>query len=86
MERAERADAIGNEVWTILGRHDTLTEPPVEKTKHEAGDLRLGPFGTNYFNKMKIPRRIKEMYAQEVLAKIFGPSFSQKMDGNAACI
>jgi hypothetical protein len=45
VQRAERADAIGDEVWTVLCRDDAFAESLIEKAEQEARDFRLGPFG-----------------------------------------
>ncbi len=52
MQGPERADAIGDKVGTILRRDDAFAETLIEKAKQEAGDVRLCPFGTNYFDEV----------------------------------
>ena len=67
MQRAERADAIGDEVRPILRRHDAFAQTLIEKAKQEAGDFRFGPFSANDFDQMQIARRIEEVHAEKVL-------------------
>src|SRR6185369_5886031 len=83
-ERAERADAIRDEVWTILRRHDALAESLIEKPVNEARDLRLGPFGANDFDEVQVTRRIEEVNAEEVLFEVVGTAFGEQVNRNAA--
>ncbi len=84
MQRAERADAIRNKIRAIL-RHDyAFAQPFVEKAEHRTRDFRLRPFSANQFNQVHVARRIEEVHAQKVRAKIFRASLGQLVKGNAA--
>ena len=83
-QRAEGADAIGDEVWTVLRGDHAFAESLIEKAKQEARDFRLGPFGANHFDQMQVTRRIEKVNAKKVRAEIFRATFSELADGNAA--
>ena len=65
-QRAERADAIGDEVRPVLRRHHAFAESLIEKAEQEAGDFRLGPFGANDFDEVQVARRIEKVDAEKV--------------------
>ena len=83
-ECAESSDAIGDEVWTILGGHDTFAETLIEKAVKEAGDFRLGPLSANDFDEMQIAWWIEEVNAEKVLLEVVRSSFGEQVDRDTA--
>ena len=83
-QRAERADAVGDKVWPILRDDHAFAQTLVEKTKHRTRDFGFGPFGANQFHQMHIARRIEEVHAEKVRAKIFRASFGKLLEWNTA--
>ena len=77
VERAERADAIRDEVGSILCGHDafaqSLIEEAVEKTRH----FRLCPFRPNDFDEMEITRRVEKMDTDEMLFEVVRTTFGK---------
>ena len=83
-QRAEGADAIGDEVRTVLRRHHAFAQSLIEKAKQEARDFRLGPFGANHFDQMQVTRRVEKVDAEKVCAEIVRAAFGQLANRNAA--
>src|SRR6185295_19621586 len=78
--RAECANTIGYEVWPILCGDYAFAKSLIEKAVEETRHFRLGPLSANYFDEMKVARRIEEMDAEEVCTKIFRATFGQLAD------
>src|SRR6185437_9315532 len=73
--RAKSANAIRDKVWPILRGYNTFAESLIQEAVEEAGHFRLGPLGANYFNEMKITRRVEKVDAEKVRLEIFGATF-----------
>src|SRR5260370_15697048 len=86
IKRTESANPISDKIRPIFGRHDSLAQPLIEKTKYEAGDFRERPLGTDYLDEMQIARRIEKVDTEKVFTEIFGTSFRQEMNRDTARI
>ena len=64
------ADAVGHEVGSVLGNHDTLAQALVAKLADGLNDRIQGLRRGNQFQQLEIARRIEEMGSQPVPAKI----------------
>ena len=83
MQRAESADAIRNKVRPILRHDDAFAEAFIEKAEHRTRNFWFGPFGANQFDEVHVARRIEEVHAEEVGAKIFRATFGEVLQRNA---
>ena len=79
----EGADAVGDEVWGVVGVDDGLAEALIAKMfdRGEIGGVGLG--GGNDFEQAHVARGIEEVGAEPVVANLIWHAFDDLVDGEA---
>src|SRR6476646_3842812 len=75
MHCPKSADPIGDKVWSILSRHDTLSQALVQKAEHETRHFGLCPLSANDLDEVQVTWGVEEMDAKKMLPEIFRSSF-----------
>ena len=81
----EAADAVGDEVGSVLAGHDAFAEVAVAESGDEVACTSGEVSGPGIISsEMQVARRVEEMRAQEVLAEFGGKSFGDAGQRDAA--
>src|SRR5690606_4866590 len=80
---AKDAYSVRDERRRVLAKHGSLAEVEVAIPHKETDNLRIGMCGGYDLKQFEIARRVKEVCAAEVFAKIFAPIFQHARDWNA---
>ena len=75
------ADAIGDEIWGILGDDDSLAEPVIAELGERFDHIGTRGRAGNDFNELEIARRIEKMRAGPVLLPFVGKSLGDAAHG-----
>ena len=75
VEHGKSADAVGDEVGRVFGRHHAFAQAQVADCVERLQDFRKRFGSGDEFDQFHVARRIEEMRSGPVLLKIFGATF-----------
>ncbi len=82
-EHGERADAVGDEVGSVLGAHHAFAQAAIAEIAERVENFRRSGRAGNQFDQLHVTRRVEEMRAGPMVLKLVGKAFGDLPDGKA---
>ena len=82
-EHGKGADAIGDEIGSVLGADDAFAEAAIAEIGERVEDFGRSGRAGNQFDQLHVARRIEEMRAGPMLLEIVVEAFGDLADGQA---
>ena len=77
---------IADEVRSVPGDHDSLTQMAIGEGAHLADHVRTRLGRRDDFQQMQVARRIEEVGAEPMAAEVVAAALGERMNRNAGCI